>query len=70
MYFKKCRMLRLKATPYQFIDNVLFRRNYDGVFLKCLEKSEANNLMFEMHAEPAGGHFLGETTTHKVLRDG
>ena len=26
--------------------------------------------MFEMHAEPAGGHFLGETTTHKVLRDG
>ena len=38
--FKKRRALRLKSTPYQFIDNVLFKRNYDGVFLRCLEKQK------------------------------
>ena len=68
--FKKRRTMRLKATPYQFIDNVLFRRNYDGVFLRCLEKLEAKNLLFEMHVGPARGHFSGETTAHKVLRVG
>ena len=47
---------------------MLFHRNYDGVFLRFLEKPEAGNLLFEMHARPAGGHFLGETTAHKVLR--
>ena len=67
--FKKCMKSRLKETPYQFIDNVLFHRNYDGVFLRCLEKPEANKLLFEMHARPIGGHFPGETTAHKVLRE-
>ena len=38
--FKKHRTLRLKATSYQFVDNVLFRKNYDGVFLRCLQKPE------------------------------
>ena len=66
---KKCRTLRLKATPYQFIDNVLFHKNYDGVFLRCLEKPEADKLLVDLHAGPAGGHYYGETTTHKVLRE-
>ena len=35
---KKCRALRLKSAPYQLLDNVLFRKNYDGVFLRCLGK--------------------------------
>ena len=68
--FKQCRILSLKETPYHFIDNVIFRRNYDGVFLRCLEKLEADNLLFEMQVGLAEGHFSGETTAHKVLRDG
>ena len=70
LYFKKCRTLRLKVSPYQFIDNVLFQRNYDGVFLGCLEKLEASNILFEMHVGHARGNFLGQTTAHKVLRSG
>ena len=34
---KKRRALRLNSTPYQFIDNVLFRKNYDGFFPRCLK---------------------------------
>ena len=50
---KKHRALRLKATPYQFIDNVLFHINFDGVFLRCVEKTNIGNIMFEMHAQLA-----------------
>ena len=46
---------------------MLFRKNYDGVFLRCLEKLEVDKCLVDMHAGHAGGHFLGETTTHKVL---
>ena len=67
--FNNLKKLRLKSKSYQFIDNVLFHRNYDGVFLRSLEKTEANNILFEIHVGPARGNFLGETTTHKVLRD-
>ena len=43
---KKCRALRLKSSPYQLIDNVLFRKNYDGVFLRCLEKDQTDDFLF------------------------
>ena len=34
---KQCRTLCLKSASYQIIDGVIFKNNYDGVFLKCLE---------------------------------
>ena len=57
LYFKKHRNLRLNIAPYQFIDNVLFQKKYDGVFLICLENTEVNKVLFELHAGPAVGHF-------------
>jgi hypothetical protein len=46
----------------------LFRQNFDGVLMRCLEKDEAEKVFLELHAGEAGGHFGGDTTTHKVLR--
>ena len=68
--FKKCRTLRLEEMPYQFIDNVFFHKNYDVVFLRCLEKTEADIILVDMLAGLAGGHLSRETTAHKVLRAG
>ena len=34
---KQRRALRLKSASYQIIAGVLFRKNYDGVFRRCLE---------------------------------
>ena len=65
--FKKHRTLRLKETPYQFIDNVLFHNNYDGVFLKCLEKPAADKIFVDLHVGHVHGHYSGEATTRKVL---
>ena len=50
------------------IDGVLFQENYDKVLLRCLEKDDAEDILIELHDGPAGGHFSGDTTTHKVLR--
>ena len=46
---------------------MLFRKNYDGVFLRCLEQEDAK-VVAELHDGPARGHFSGDTTTHKILR--
>eukprot|EP00253_Pinus_taeda_P009949 PITA_09949 len=51
-------------------NDTLYRKNYDGIWLRCLEKDDANHVLKEMHDDPTGGHFGGETTTHKILRAG
>jgi hypothetical protein len=38
------------------------------VLLRCLERKDADKVLKELHDGLAGGHFAGNTTTHKVLR--
>ena len=38
--------------------------------LHFLDKDETKKIPRELHSGPAGGHFGGETTTHKILRPG
>jgi DNA-binding LacI/PurR family transcriptional regulator len=40
--FRQKRALRLKYVHYQLVSSVCFRRNYDGVLFRCLEKQDAN----------------------------
>ena len=67
---KKRRALHLKLASYQIIEGILFRKSYDGVLLRCLEKEDAKKVMTDLHDGPAGGHFSGDTTAHKILRAG
>ena len=67
---KQQRALHLKSASYHIIDRVLFRNNYDGVFLRCLEQEDAKKVITELHDGPRGGHFFGVTTAHKILRVG
>jgi len=64
------RELRLEFTSFQLINDILFRKNFDGVFLRCLEKEESEKVLTELHFGDVGGHFGGDTTAHKVLRVG
>ena len=49
---------------------MLFRRNYDSILLRCLEKTEAHKVLQELHNGPAGGHFGGDTIAHKIIHVG
>ena len=57
----------MKSALYQIIDGVLFRKNYDGVFLRCLECEDVNKVVTKLHDGHAGGHCSGDTTSHKIL---
>ena len=62
--------MHLKSAAYQIINGILFRKNYDGVLLRCLEKEDAKNVIAELHDGLVGGHFFGDTTAHKILKSG
>jgi hypothetical protein len=34
------------------------------------QKKDVDKVLKDMHDGPNGGHFLGETTTHNILRVG
>jgi hypothetical protein len=68
--FKKKCTLRIKVTQYQLINNVLFKKNYDLMLLRCLEKNEADKVLFYLHDGTAGGHFGGDTTAQNILPEG
>ena len=67
---KQQRELRLNSASYQIIYGVLFRKNYDGLFPRFLEKEDASKVVKELHDDPAGGNLSGDTTTHNILRAG
>jgi hypothetical protein len=67
---QKKRALRLKSAQYQLIHGILCRKNYNGVFLTCLVKRDVEKVFSELHNRPVGGHYGGDTTTHKILRAG
>ena len=56
---RKRRALRLKSSPYLLIDNIIFKRNLDGVLPRCLDKDETEVILKELHFGPVGGHFCG-----------
>eukprot|EP00253_Pinus_taeda_P011268 PITA_11268 len=68
--YKSKRAIRLKAKNFSLIDDVLFKKNYDSILLRCLEKNEAQKVLQELHDGPAGGHFGADTTAHKIIHAG
>ena len=65
---KQRRALHLKSASYQIVEEIIFRKNYDGVLLKCLEKEDVTKVMTYFHDSPVWGYFSGDTTAHKILR--
>ena len=43
-------------------------KNYDGVFLRCLDQEDASKVVKELHDGPTRGNFVGDTTAHKICR--
>lgn len=68
--YTKKRAMRLKYKQYQIVNDILFRVSYDFVLLIFLEKSKAKRVLQELHDGPAGRHYAGDATTHKILRIG
>lgn len=48
----------------------LFKKNNLGILLRCLEYDEAQHVLKYLHDGPAGGHYAGDTTAHKIMQEG
>jgi len=57
----------MKENQYVLIADILFRRNYDGILLRCIDENKAQELMREFHEGICGVHFSPIVTTHQFL---
>ncbi|MDF3686162.1 hypothetical protein [Enterobacter hormaechei] len=62
----KRRQYRLQSIPYVVIDDILFRRDFNGTLLRCIEEDQAERMIKELHDGPDGGHFSARTTAIKI----
>jgi ribonuclease HI len=62
--------LRRLASQFFLNGNVLYKRNYDMVLLRCVDKGEADMLIKEIHEGSFGTHASGHAMARKILRAG
>lgn len=64
------RTIRRMASKFFLNRDMLYKRNYDMVLLRCVDKYEANQLMKDIHEGSFGTHASGHTMAKKILRAG
>ena len=64
------RSIRQKALRYVLIDDVLYRRGFDGFMLRCVGEVEADNLMWQVHDGVCGSHQAGHKMRWLIRRQG
>ncbi|XP_050919296.1 uncharacterized protein LOC127136819 [Lathyrus oleraceus] len=60
--------LRNFSSKFFLSGGVLYKRNYDLVFLRCVFKQEVNQIIMEIHEGSFGTHASGHTKVKKILR--
>lgn len=64
------RRFKIHAQNYTEIDQVLYRRNHDGVLLICIPMAKKVDLIEEFHSGASNGHFSRYTTVGKIIHVG
>ncbi|XP_074292891.1 uncharacterized protein LOC141619773 [Silene latifolia] len=67
---KEVRGFKMKASSFTLIDNVLFRKSLAGPYLRCLDKQEAQTVLYAFHNGKCGNHAGGRSLSNKALRQG
>jgi hypothetical protein len=60
----------MKENQYVLIVNILFRRNYDRILMRCVDEDKAQELMKKIHEGICFGHFEPSEIAHKIIRYG
>ena len=67
---KAIRSLKLKATKYCLVDQQLYWKDPGGIFLRCLDKSEIEEVISESHEGACGGNKQWKAMDYKIPRSG
>ncbi|XP_074377784.1 uncharacterized protein LOC141719311 [Apium graveolens] len=64
------RVLRRKASLFNILDDVLFKKSATGTLQRCIEKNEAGMVLRDVHEGDCGNHTNGRNLSLKILRMG
>uniref|UniRef100_A0A2N9J4N8 Uncharacterized protein n=1 Tax=Fagus sylvatica TaxID=28930 RepID=A0A2N9J4N8_FAGSY len=62
--------VRRRAPRFIYYKDTLYRRSFDGLFLRCLGKGETDQAMEEAHSGVCGAHQSGPKLYHRIKRNG
>ena len=62
--------LRKIALRYFYLNDTLYRKSFDGILLRCLNESEAQEVLKEVHAGICGAHKAGDKLCNQIQRLG
>ena len=60
----------MQAIRYVIVQGQLWWRDMQGVLLKCIDESESEKILRDMHEGVCGGHYMAKTIAHKILKFG
>ncbi|XP_050889520.1 uncharacterized protein LOC127094783 [Lathyrus oleraceus] len=60
--------LRKLSSKFFLSGGVLYKRNYDSVLIRCVNKQEINQIIMEINEGSFGMHASGHTMVKKILR--
>ena len=59
-----------RAPRFIYFKGTLYRRSFDGVFLRCLDNEEATRALHEAHSGTCGAHQFGAKLHFQIKRMG
>ncbi|KAL0445562.1 UNVERIFIED_CONTAM: hypothetical protein Slati_1684100 [Sesamum latifolium] len=62
--------IRRRATRFIYYKSTLYRRSFEGIFLRCLSDDEKDQAMEEAHFGVCGAHQLGAKLHFRIKRMG
>jgi hypothetical protein len=64
------RKVKIQATRFCLLGEVLYKRGYSEPLLKCLSKTEVDYVLKEIHDDICGNHSGGRMLAQKTIRAG
>ena len=62
--------LKVQATRFVLIKDVLYKKGFSRLYLRCLIPEEANYVMREVHERVCGNHSGSRSLVHKLIQVG
>ncbi|XP_062105399.1 uncharacterized protein LOC133817028 [Humulus lupulus] len=67
---REARRLVYKVARYTLVDEVLYKRGFSVLLLRCVDEEEAMKVLYEIHEGECGNHASGPSTAKKAKRQG
>ena len=62
------RKMKVQASQFVLIRDVLYKRGFSVLYLRCLSHDEADDVMREIHEGICGNHLGARSLVHKLIR--